>query len=407
MLRTQIENVIDSQKEMYAQKAQGVLREGLTDLPALGSHALIISGIRRCGKSTLQRQLMQTYHDILFVNFEDTRLLEFEVSDFSKLFEIIRERDIKHAFFDEMQVVLGWEVFVRHLLDFDIKVCVTGSNASLLSRELGTKLTGRHLTRELFPFSFTEFCSLKNQDPTKQQSLLNYFVEGGFPDFLKSGNLEELQTVFTDILTRDIAVRHQIRDFQALQMLASFLVSNVGKPVSAPKLKQVIQVKANSTVLEYMGYLEQSWLFFFIPKYSHSLRARAINPRKVYAIDNGLIAANSKSPTPDEGRKLENLVFLTLRRHYKEIFYFQAKGECDFVVFKDNQFFMALQVCLNLDADNQQREVDGLIEALTFFGKTEGTIVTLNQTDEVKKGDSTIRIISLMALINETTQPKN
>jgi predicted AAA+ superfamily ATPase len=401
MLRTQIDQVIASQREMLAQKKPGITRQDLAGFPVLGSHALIISGIRRCGKSTLQRQLIETYQDWLFINFEDTRLVEFDVHDFEKVFDVIREKSIEHVFFDEIQVVTGWEIFIRQLLDYEVKVCITGSNASLLSRELGTKLTGRHLTRELFPFSFGEYCSMKEQDPNSHESALSYLKEGGFPEYLKTGNLELLQTVFVDILSRDIAVRHQIRDFHSLQLLASFLVGNVGNLVTAPKLKQIIQVKANSTVLEYMGYLEQSWLFFFVPKYSHSLRARAINPKKVYSIDTGLIAANSKSPTPDTGRKLENLVFLTLRRRYKDVFYFQEKGECDFVVFKQSKVEALVQVCLELNADTVMREADGLVEAMQFFGATNGEIVTLNQTDIIRREGLEIRVISLKDFLVE------
>ncbi len=393
MLRSTIAKTIDKQQQSIKVKTNYVGR-GLLKPADLTSHAMVISGIRRCGKSSLQQRLRTGFKNSLLLNFEDTRLYNFEVSDFEKLYSIIKERKYKAFFFDEIQIVKGWEVFVRQLLDEGFKVCVTGSNASLLSKELGTKLTGRHLTKELFPFNYKEYLALSKQKPT-EKNLRKYLKEGGFPEYIKTKNQEILQNLFTDILLRDIAVRFGIRDVKSLQNLASFLVSNVGKRVTAPKLKSLLQIKATSTVLEYMSYLEQAWLFFFIPKYSHSLKAQAVNPKKVYCIDNGLINANSKSFSEDFGRKLENLVFLELRRKGLQVFYFANKGECDFVAFKNNKIVGAWQVCSEVDEDNLNREVNGLIEALAFFGLKSGKIITLNQTDVVKKDGVLIELVAL------------
>ena len=394
MLRSSIVKIIDKQQQTQKVKPAYVKR-GINIKPTdMASHAIVISGIRRCGKSSLQQNLRESFKNSLLLNFEDTRLYNFTVEDFEKVYSIIKERKYKALFFDEIQIVKGWELFVRQLLDEGFKVCVTGSNASLLSKELGTKLTGRHLTKELFPFNYTEYLALSKQKRS-DKTVVKYLEEGGFPEYIKTKNQEILQNLFTDILVRDIAVRFGIRDVKSLQNLASFLVSNVGKRVSAPKLKSLTQIKATSTVLEYLSYLEQAWLFFFIPKYSRSLKAQAVNPKKVYCIDNGLINANSKSFSEDYGRKLENLVFLELRRKGLQIFYFANKGECDFVALENNKIVGAWQVCAEVDEDNLTREVNGLIEALDFFGLKTGKIITLNQADTVKKNGFVIELVTL------------
>jgi len=398
MLRTTLQKIIDKQQQSITVKPTYVGRDLQLKPANLSSHALVISGIRRCGKSSLQQHLRSGFKNSLLLNFEDTRLYNFVVDDFEKLYSIIEERKYKALFFDEIQIVKGWELFVRQLLDEGFKVCVTGSNASLLSKELGTKLTGRHLTKELFPFNYKEYLALTKQKRT-EKTLRKHLEDGGFPEYLQTKDQEILQNLFTDILVRDIAVRFGIRDVKSLQNLASFLVSNVSKRVTAPKLKSLLQIKATSTVLEYLSYLEQAWLFFFIPKYSHSLKAQAVNPKKVYCIDNGLINANSKSFSEDFGRKLENFVFLELRRKGLQIFYFADKGECDFVAFKNNKIVGVWQVCTTVDEDNLDREVNGAIEALAFFGLKKGKIITLNQKDVVKKDGFEISLVPLLEFI--------
>jgi len=398
MLRTTLQKIIDKQQQSITVKPTYVGRDLQLKPANLSSHALVISGIRRCGKSSLQQHLRSGFKNSLLLNFEDTRLYNFVVDDFEKLYSIIEERKYKALFFDEIQIVKGWELFVRQLLDEGFKVCVTGSNASLLSKELGTKLTGRHLTKELFPFNYKEYLALTKQKRT-EKTLRKHLEDGGFPEYLQTKDQEILQNLFTDILVRDIAVRFGIRDVKSLQNLASFLVSNVSKRVTAPKLKSLLQIKATSTVLEYLSYLEQAWLFFFIPKYSHSLKAQAVNPKKVYCIDNGLINANSKSFSEDFGRKLENFVFLELRRKGLQIFYFADKSECDFVAFKNNKIVGVWQVCTTVDEDNLDREVNGAIEALAFFGLKKGKIITLNQKDVVKKDGFEISLVPLLEFI--------
>lgn len=393
LLTSTISDIIAAQEESLVNRDSGLKRKELVNLPDLATHALIISGIRRCGKSTLLLQLMKKrYPDALYLNFEDPRLSAFDGNDFQRLDEIIKAAEKEVLLFDEIQVVDQWEKYLRQKLDEGYKIVVTGSNASLLSRELGTKLTGRHITTELFPFSYHEF-NLFNKSKPSTESLQNYLISGGFPGYLKAKTPEILIQLFDDILIRDIAVRHGIRDVKTLQQLSIYLISNVGKLITANRLKQPFQIGATSTVMEYLSHLEDTYLFSFIPKFSYSARKQLVNPRKVYAIDTGLVGALSGSFSEDTGRKFENLVYLHLRRKYKDIFYFSEKGECDFIVFDKGKLSEIVQVCSELNQDNLDRELNGLYEALDFFKAKTGKIVTLNQTDHFKKGNKTAQVI--------------
>lgn len=354
---------------------------------------MIVSGIRRCGKSTLLFQLLkERYPNALYLNFEDTRLYEFEQKDFVRLDRVISEMGGKELLFDEIQIAPGWEGYVRQKLDEGFKLVITGSNASLLSKELGTKLTGRHITKELFPFSYREFILFKKL-ALSTDSLLQYLHTGGFPEYVKQGADEILNQMFEDILIRDIAVRYGIREVKTLQRLALYLISNVGNLVTSNRLKSMFEVGSTNTITEYLSHLEDSYLFYFIPKFSYSLRKQMVNPRKVYAVDTGMITANSSSFTDDNGRKLENLVYLHLRRRSREIYYFSGKGECDFVVVANGVAVEAVQVCFDLNADNLDRELNGLIEALTLLNLKKGKIITVYQKDSYEKEGCIIDVI--------------
>jgi predicted AAA+ superfamily ATPase len=393
LTKLSINQVLISQKENLSLKESGLKREALQTLPDLSSYALIVSGIRRCGKSTLLFQLLnERYPEAIYLNFEDPRLYEFTIKDFIKLDEIIHEIGGKVLLFDEIQIIPEWERYVRQKLDENFKLVITGSNASLLSRELGTKLTGRHITKELVPFSYKEF-NLFNQLKPSTDSLNQYLYTGGFPEYVKQQDNEILNHIFEDILIRDIAVRYAIRDVKSLQRLALYLVSNVGKLITANRLKSMLEVGSTNTITEYLSHLEDSYLLQFVSKFSYSLRKQLVNPRKVYAIDTGLIKVNSGSFTDDTGRILENLVYLHLRRKYREIYYFSEKGECDFLVFNKGAIQDIMQVCFNLNADNLDRELNGLWEAMTFFSKTNGQIITFNQKDHFEKDGMSIDAI--------------
>ena len=383
-----------AQKSDIQKKSLGLERNELNEFPLVNSHALIISGIRRCGKSTLLVQLLENqYPDAFYLNFEDPRLYGFTVEDFQKIDKLITESTQTALFLDEVQVVEGWERYVRQKLDQEnFQIVITGSNASLLSRELGTKLTGRHITKELFPFSYGQFCEFQNLSKSKE-STLQYLKLGGFPEHLKTGRSELLHQLFDDLLLRDIAVRYGVRDVKSLQNLAIYLMSNVAKLVSGNNLRKVLEIKATSTVMEYFSYLEESWLFFFVPKFSYSQRKQLINAKKVYSIDTGMVTANSRSFSEDHGRRFENMVFLHFRRKYQEIYYFSDKHECDFVVFDRKGLVELVQVCAELNPDNLKRELDGLWEAMKFFDKKEALLVTLSQQDDFEQDGFRINVL--------------
>ena len=395
ILESTIENVVNIQKSKLLRKKSGLIRELEPSFKSLASHALIISGVRRCGKSTLLLQMierMEDQNELLFLNFENPQLFDFKVQDFYKLDAIIERTNAQTLFFDELQIVDGWESYVRQKLDEGYQVIITGSNASLLSQELGTKLTGRQITQELFPFSYHEYLSflaLENND----QSVLAYMEDGGFPEYLKSKDSEQLYALFNDILYRDIVTRNGIKDSKSLYRLALYLFSNIGNRITASKLKQPLSIGATSTVMSWFSYLEMSYLVSFVPMYSTSTKAQLINPRKVYAIDLGMVKCVSTNLTEDLGRKLENMVFLNLRTKYKEIFYFDMQGECDFVCFKNNKVVECIQVCYDLNPDTVKREISGLIKALIHFGLTKGKIISFNQHDYFNQDGYEIEVV--------------
>ena len=201
-----IEQVVVSQKERLNLMNPGLPRS-ITDFTSLSSHALIVSGIRRCGKSTLLQQINRTFSgQSIYLNFEDPRLAGFDLSDFNRIHEIAVKEGTSAYFFDEIQNIDNWESFVRFRLDEGFRIFITGSNASMLSKELGTKLTGRHITKELFPFSYSEYLAFTDQE-SGADSAGKYMKSGGFPEYLKTGLPEVLMHAFNDIVIRDIAIK--------------------------------------------------------------------------------------------------------------------------------------------------------------------------------------------------------
>ncbi len=384
ILKKVLKEIVKSQKANLSKYDFGIEREILNDITINKNFALVISGIRRCGKSTLLIQLMKELPDFYYLNFEDTRLLSFDNSDFQKLDEIFIEEygESEYFFFDEIQNIQQWEIFVRSRLDQGKKFVITGSNASLLSKELGTKLTGRHLRYELFPFSYREMLKFLNKE-NNIASFEYYLKNGGFPEFLKLNNEQILQELFNDIVLRDIVARYGIREIKLIKELGIYLLTNVGKEFSFNKLKRIFHAGSINTIISFISYFEESYLLFSISKFSFSLKKQIVNPKKIYSIDNGLTKANSTSFSADHGRMLENLVFQELKRRYKKIFYFKENGECDFVIKEKEKITLAIQVCHELNENNMKREFDGLIEALIKFNLKEGLILTYDDEDEV------------------------
>ena len=383
-----------TQKTALNARDSGLERVLLSELPVIKTHALVVSGIRRCGKSTLLHQFIKKMsRDFFYLNFDDLRLADFSHADYGLLDKIIADSKTSLLFFDEIQSADRWELYVRQKLDEGFQVIITGSNASLLSRELGTRLTGRHISKELYPFSYREFCMFKGL-AAGHESLGAYLEKGGFPEYLKTDNTEILTQLQSDILYRDIAVRYGIRDSASLRRLYVYLASNPAQKLSPSKLCHIAGVKSPTTVLEYFSYLEAAYLIHLLPCFAWSAKAQSLAPKKVYIVDPGIIKTSSISFFDNNGAGLENFVYNNLRCESTDIFYFTGKsgGECDFI-YRPHDKRQCIQVCWELSHDNQDREINGLLEAMDFFDQKKGLILTYNTEDIIKTAGKTINVI--------------
>lgn len=394
MLKDVLKSILYSQQEWLVQEQKEIPREQLERFSSLSPFAYLLTGVRRSGKSTLIKQLMRRYHSVNYLNLEDSRIAGFEVSDFQIVEELFSDfsDDKNMLFFDEIQNIPGWERYVRDAVDRKKTVVITGSNANLLSRDLGTKLTGRHLDFEVFPFSYREFLAYFHHLPGAD-SFISFVFEGGFPGFLNLGKKEVLSTLVSDILIRDIFSRYNLRNQEVYRRIVQYLLSNTAKEISFNNLKNIFEIASATSVMDFLGYLTDAYLLFLVPRYDTSLKVQARNPRKVYAIDQGLVSFCSVSGSPDRGRLLENTVYLQLRRSGYEIWYFKGKKECDFIYRGGKSTLSALQVSWELDELNEKREIEGLLEAMNQLNLNEGIIITFDQEDTVIKDGKTIRLI--------------
>ncbi len=385
ILKGELRKILRSQREAMGRRTPGVIRQDLERVKPLQNFAIIISGIRRCGKSTLLVQSMKREEEFYYLNFEDPRLADFELMDIEMLEEAFSEEfhEADLYYFDEIQNISGWESYVRYLLDNEKRVVITGSNASLLSREPGTKLTGRNLRIELFPFSYHEYLDYMEREDSII-SFQDYLASGGFPEFLRTGMDEVLQNLLLDIIARDIIFRNPVKNPGIITEIAVYLLGNSAREFTLSKLQKIFSaIGSVTTIASYVELLEDAYIIFTLPRFSYSQKSRQINPKKVYAIDNGLIRANSIQFSDDSGRFLENHVFLELRKRYRELFYFLEKGECDFLVKEKTKITKAIQVCYCLTPRNKRREIEGLVEAMEFFELDCGYILTLDQEEDI------------------------
>jgi predicted AAA+ superfamily ATPase len=380
MLRDTLAGILRDQQPAEPLGPQ-IARELAAILPSRSAQAIVLTGVRRCGKSTLQAQLMRQRSKPFYCNLEDTRLFELTVRDFPTVLSLIREFAPKGAaiFLDEVQEIPEWQRLVRALLDSGRIVCITGSNASLLGRELGAKLTGRHLSYEVFPFSYTEYLAYRHQKPDAD-SFMSFLDEGGFPAYLREGNPRVLQELLRDVVQRDIAIRHKLRETRHVMNLALYLLANTGQPVSMQRLTKSLAIPTVSQTSRYLEYLQDAYLLFAAPKFSPSFKQRVITPNKYYAVDNGLRRANSPQMTPDVGHRLENAVYLALRRRGESVSYASESNswECDFVTTSQ-----VIQVCAELTPHNSDREVQGVLRAMKLPGTRRPLILTMDQTDRI------------------------
>ena len=397
MLKERLKEIITEQAEQPP-KSNLIGRTLFTSIEAATKDPFItiITGIRRCGKSTLLGQLRKK-HPGHYVNFDDDRFANFKVEDFQAmneaLIELYGEKDT--FYFDEIQNIPEWERFARRLHDSNKKVFITGSNATMLSRELGTHLTGRHLQIRLYPFSFKEFLSFKgisHQGKEKYEAagraklksaFKEYLLEGGFPEYLLTKNKDYLKTLYENIIYRDILIRYNLSNEKIMKELVHFIAGNISKEISFNSLKRVLGLGSSTTVKEYFGYLENSFLVYLIPKFEYSLKKQIYSNKKVYLIDNGLAVMLGYRVSNDKGRLLENMVFIDLKRRGSDIYYHRGKRECDFLCAENLKVNQAIQVCYELNDETKERELQGILEAMKEYKLKTGLILTFDQEEEL------------------------
>jgi len=365
-------------------------RETAARLPWRSRQAIALTGARRSGKSVLLAQVMKRAKESFYCNLEDTRLYGLSAEDFPTLLSIVDQLAPKGApiGLDEVQEAAEWQRLVRSLLDRGRAVYLTGSNASLLGRELGAKLTGRHLSFEVFPFSYSEYLAYTGQN-AGAGSLRAYLDDGGFPTYLRERTPQILQELLRDIVQRDIAARHRLRETRHVMNLALFLLANTGRPFSLQGLTKSLAIPTVAQTSRYVEYLEDAYLLFAVQRFSASFKQRVVAPSKYYAVDNGLRRATSPQATPDIGHRLENAVFLALRARGQRVCYAAEKDswECDFVTDRE-----AIQVCAELTPFNREREVVGATQGARLPGRRRVLILTLDQRDRLVADGKAIEV---------------
>ncbi len=384
----------------------GMRRSGKTYFCYQKIHELISAGISR--------------EKITYINFEDDRLLDFKVNDFNTILDVYFSKYPEHRnskcyfFFDEIQRIEQWEMFIRRLLDTEnVQIYITGSSSKLLSTDIATSLRGRSLTTEIFPFSFIEFIKfhgLFKTPPDKfgtrtistlRKAIMDYIETGGFPEVQttdKNLRIEILQGYIDSVLLKDVIERHKVSNVTALKHLVKTIMSSPCGKFSINKfynhLKSMSVKCTKNNLYEYLNHLIDAFLFYRVPIHSRSEKARLINPAKIYTIDTGLLKAMSFRNTSDYGPLLENIVFMHLRRNGYDIEYINTKDgyETDFFArHKVTDRIELIQVCW--DSSNVKtfaREVRGLKSAMEEFSIKAGTIVTLDDEESL---DENINVI--------------
>ncbi len=334
----------------------------------------VVIGPRRAGKSFFLIHKLKKAGRFGYVNFDDERLVG--TSDYDEIINAVNTiyKNPDYLLFDEIQNLDKWELFVNRLQRQGQKLFITGSNSNLLSRELSTHLTGRHLEIILFPFSFKEFIRGQEKELTdaeKKEKLLEYLMHGGFPEPLVKnlGYREYLATLFDSIIYKDIVKRYKIRSVQGISDLATYLVSNTANEFSYNTLTQVTKCKSVHTIEKYLKYLEEAFIFFKIKKFSFKVKEQVVSNKKIYCTDNGFVYAKAFKFKSDIGKLFENTVAtelkkLEMKKEIEVFFWKTSHEEVDFVIMKENNVKHLVQVCYDpSEAKTKEREVRALINA--------------------------------------------
>jgi len=383
-------------------------------LDVLGArHIKDIIGVRRCGKTTLLYQIIfhliqdgTSPEKIIFLNFDDITINTLSFQELMKAIFRLRP-GAEYLFLDEVQEKSGWERWIRQIYDQDRfkQIFVTGSNASLLSEDMGRVLTGRHMSFELLPFSFRKFLYSSGWTESEseyarhhQEELYSHFdrylLKGGFPeavDLDDNSMTRMLVSIFNDILARDVGEKHSV-DGEKLRNLSKYLFTNVSNSYSNRGVATTVGLNYD-TVERYMGYLKDAFMVFDLKMFSYGLKKQYRQNKKIYVIDNGLRNHVSFRFSADNGRLAENLVFLELRRREADVYYWRNdRREVDFLVCEGLDVSELIQVCWDVrKKSTRQREEAGLMAACRNLDKKEGLILTRDRTDEQTVDGITIR----------------
>jgi predicted AAA+ superfamily ATPase len=422
--KNKLRQVIIDQQAQFNKKEDLIDRDLDLEYYIKGNEIIVISGIRRCGKSSLLKLISKKVEGSkVFINFDDIRFVDFNRDNFPEIqdivFELFKNNEDVTYFLDEVQNITFWEKWVNNLYSQGIKVFVTGSNSNLLSSEISTYLTGRNKVIKLFPFSFREYLKLKRIENQKLEHLtssqkmeiyicfLEYFINGGFPLILKNDDIELSRQYFEDILNKDILNRYKVREVKELKDLILFIFSNVGGIYSYSTLKKVSGIKSLSTIKNYIDYFQNVFLLYQVGKFDYSIKKQKVSSSKIYVSDTSFLKTVSFNFSENTGKRLENLVFLQLRRRYDEIYYHLDKNECDFVIKENLNITQAIQVSQKLDNPaTKQRKIAGLLDAMKKYNLMEGYILTLENDEIIEMDKKKIIIKSIWKWLLEFDNAK-
>jgi len=373
---------------------------------------LAVLGVRRSGKSIFS-YLLAKQHKFAYINFDDERLVGLKSEDLNKILESFYELygDIDYIILDEIQNVNNWELFVNRLRRTK-KIILTGSNSKLLSGELSTHLTGRHLNKLLFPFSFKEFLKLKGFKENKAYTtkekaeimnlLQEYLKKGGFPEVYKFG-IGMISRIYEDILTKDILLRYEIVKKEEIKKLARYLITNSSGEITYSKLAKIFNIKHVSTISNWISYFENAFLIFKLERFDFKLKQQFIAPKKVYSIDSGLVNSIGFKFSENKGKIIENEVALELQRKKSinvplEIYYWKnhQQNEVDFVIKKDKKIEQLIQVSyINSKEEIKEREVNALLKASKELRCNNLIVISWDYEAEEKVKNKKIKFVPL------------
>ena len=408
--------LLEQQDELEALEGEVLIQRPEEDLINLNSKlAQVVIGVRRSGKSTLCfNALRKAGVHYAYANFDDERLEELETKDLDNVLQTLYKiyGKFDYLFLDEIQNIDGWPLFVNRLLRQRIHIIITGSNAKLLSTELATHLTGRHHKIELFPFSFKDWCTIKEVDytrlTTKNKGLLSkayeeYFRQGGFPELVsgEENPKEYISTLIDNIISQDIKKRYKIRNIDALKRLTHHILNETPTLIVKDTLQKIIGIKSERTLGNYLMYLNQTYLISTISKYSSRSRERARN-EKSYAIDVAFMDKRENAFSGENlGWRLETIVYLELLRRKagteNDIYYYQGRSaEADFVVCDGNKTLAVYQVSYDISNDKtRKREIKGCIAGAKATKCDNIFLITDHESEVIEEDGYTIQVVPI------------